>query len=196
MRRLFAAAVEEFAARGVSGTSVEQICARAGFSRGAFYSNFPDMNSLCVGLVEWLSAATDDSLDEQLDDYEADKPEDLVNPIVSQVLDAMPLGSRGFLAISQLRFYSVSHPAVREAFATQRTSGTSHMMDHLSEGMDRRGWNLTMGMRDFLVLCRAYIEQSIMNQFADGAEQINPEPIMEPLKDLARAVITTGNDTR
>ncbi|MFJ8647276.1 TetR/AcrR family transcriptional regulator [Streptomyces sp. NPDC093546] len=49
--RLLAAAAELFAERGVSGTPVEQIAERAGFSRGAFYGNFDDKNDLVRELL-------------------------------------------------------------------------------------------------------------------------------------------------
>ncbi|HET8601459.1 MAG TPA: TetR/AcrR family transcriptional regulator [Segeticoccus sp.] len=50
--RLFAAAQEVFAERGFHGTSVEEICERAGFTRGAFYSNFGSKEDLVLDLAE------------------------------------------------------------------------------------------------------------------------------------------------
>lgn len=50
--RLLAAAAELFSERGVNGASVEQIAERAGFSRGAFYSNFGDKHKLVLALLE------------------------------------------------------------------------------------------------------------------------------------------------
>ena len=38
--RLVEAAITQFSARGIDATSVEQLCEAAGFTRGAFYSNF------------------------------------------------------------------------------------------------------------------------------------------------------------
>ncbi|PIE21421.1 MAG: hypothetical protein CSA64_02150 [Arachnia propionica] len=51
-RRLVAAAINEFARCGIDGTSVEQLCDAAGFSRGAFYSNFSSKDELCVAILE------------------------------------------------------------------------------------------------------------------------------------------------
>lgn len=48
--RLLAAAAEVFAERGFHGASVEDICERAGFTRGAFYSNFTDKDELVTEL--------------------------------------------------------------------------------------------------------------------------------------------------
>jgi AcrR family transcriptional regulator len=44
--RVLEAAGEVFAERGFHGASVEDICERAGFTRGAFYSNFSSKDDL------------------------------------------------------------------------------------------------------------------------------------------------------
>lgn len=49
--RLIDAAVREFAAHGIDATSVEQLCEAAGFSRGAFYSNFATKDDLCLAML-------------------------------------------------------------------------------------------------------------------------------------------------
>ncbi|MFP4150329.1 MAG: TetR/AcrR family transcriptional regulator [Nitriliruptoraceae bacterium] len=50
--RLLAAAAEAFAEHGVDGAAVDDIAARAGYSRGAFYSNFRDKTELLIALCE------------------------------------------------------------------------------------------------------------------------------------------------
>ena len=50
--RLFAAAAGVFAEAGVAGATVEQIALAAGFTRGAFYSNFADKNELAIAMLE------------------------------------------------------------------------------------------------------------------------------------------------
>lgn len=50
--RLLGAATALFSERGVNGASVEQIAERAGYSRGAFYSNFDDKQELVLALLE------------------------------------------------------------------------------------------------------------------------------------------------
>ena len=46
-----AAATSVFADRGIIGASVEEICEAAGFTRGAFYSNFADKDALVLALI-------------------------------------------------------------------------------------------------------------------------------------------------
>lgn len=50
--RLIDAAIKQFAARGIDATSVEQLCEAAGFSRGAFYSNFASKDDLCAAMIQ------------------------------------------------------------------------------------------------------------------------------------------------
>lgn len=50
--RLFDAAAEVFAERGIGGASIETIAAAAGFTRGAFYSNFDSKDDLIVAMLE------------------------------------------------------------------------------------------------------------------------------------------------
>lgn len=50
--RLIEAAADVFAEHGFEGASIDEITARAGFSRGAFYSNFTDKTDLLVTLSD------------------------------------------------------------------------------------------------------------------------------------------------
>lgn len=53
--RLLDAAHEVFGEVGMAAASVEAICERAGFSRGAFYSNFESKEELFLALITQLS---------------------------------------------------------------------------------------------------------------------------------------------
>jgi AcrR family transcriptional regulator len=50
--RLFAAAARVFEERGIGDASVEAIAAAAGFTRGAFYSNFGSKHELIIAMLE------------------------------------------------------------------------------------------------------------------------------------------------
>jgi AcrR family transcriptional regulator len=50
--RLFEAAAEVFARRGVAAATVEEITTQAGFTRGAFYSNFETKEQLALAMLE------------------------------------------------------------------------------------------------------------------------------------------------
>jgi AcrR family transcriptional regulator len=50
-QRLFAAAADVFARRGIGGASIEAIAEAAGFTRGAFYSNFASKDDLIIEML-------------------------------------------------------------------------------------------------------------------------------------------------
>jgi AcrR family transcriptional regulator len=49
---LLDAAMEQFAERGYGATSIPDICARAGLTKGAFYSNFANKDALFLALLD------------------------------------------------------------------------------------------------------------------------------------------------
>ncbi|RRD49961.1 TetR/AcrR family transcriptional regulator [Arachnia propionica] len=61
--RLVEAAIEQFATHGIDATSVEQICEAAGFSRGAFYSNFASKDDLCAAMIQLFQDRLLDALE-------------------------------------------------------------------------------------------------------------------------------------
>jgi AcrR family transcriptional regulator len=50
--KLFEAAARVFEEQGIGGVSIEAIAAAAGFSRGAFYSNFESKDELIIAMIE------------------------------------------------------------------------------------------------------------------------------------------------
>jgi len=50
--KLFEAAARVFEEQGIGGASIEAIAAAAGFSRGAFYSNFVSKDELIIAMLE------------------------------------------------------------------------------------------------------------------------------------------------
>jgi AcrR family transcriptional regulator len=50
--KLFEAAVQVFEEQGIGGASIETIAAAAGFTRGAFYSNFKSKDELIIAMLE------------------------------------------------------------------------------------------------------------------------------------------------
>ncbi len=65
--RLLAAAAAGIAKKGLAATSVEDIAAKAGFTRGAFYSNFSGKSELFVELLRADHKHTQENLRKLLD---------------------------------------------------------------------------------------------------------------------------------
>ena len=50
--KLFEAAARVFEEQGIGGASIEAVAAAAGFTRGAFYSNFKSKDELIIAMLE------------------------------------------------------------------------------------------------------------------------------------------------
>lgn len=65
LSRLIDAALEAFAAAGFGGTRIEDVCERAGYTRGAFYSNFASKDELFFALFDRHAARMLDRFEKQ-----------------------------------------------------------------------------------------------------------------------------------
>lgn len=88
--RLLATSAEVFAERGIEGASVEELCAAAGFTRGAFYSNFATKTDLALAMYEEHVRQLEERLNDQLDhwlDLGAQDPAAVVERILEGMAD-------------------------------------------------------------------------------------------------------------
>src|SRR5690606_28857067 len=70
--RLLDAAAQVFAEVGIGGASVEAICERAGFTRGAFYSNFDSKDELFLELSTSVASRRIDEVRSRVAELETD----------------------------------------------------------------------------------------------------------------------------
>ncbi|EED6225695.1 helix-turn-helix transcriptional regulator, partial [Salmonella enterica subsp. enterica serovar Haifa] len=70
--RLLDAAAQVFAEVGLDGASVEAVCERAGFTRGAFYSNFDSKDELFLTLAARVADARVDAVRTRVEQMRAD----------------------------------------------------------------------------------------------------------------------------
>lgn len=77
--RLLAAAVKVFAGEGFGGSTIDRIVGEAGFTKGAFYSNFASREDIVLQLFEGPALHTQHDLEEKLADF--DEPEAMVEAI-------------------------------------------------------------------------------------------------------------------
>ncbi|WP_329625329.1 TetR/AcrR family transcriptional regulator [Streptomyces sp. NBC_01255] len=70
---LLKAALEAFAEHGFHATTIEQICERAGYTRGAYYSNFASKEELFLALFDEHSDRTVRRLADEIDALTAEE---------------------------------------------------------------------------------------------------------------------------
>lgn len=119
---LIRAALEEFAKRGFDGPSLDSICARAGYTRGAFYVHFRNRDELVAAVMETqLGALLDAVIGTDAQDANLAQTIDLFVSLSTRGrkrLDdprvATPMGPGDEIRLHQLLEACERAPAVRE----------------------------------------------------------------------------------
>jgi len=120
--RLLEAAAQVFAEVGLDGASVEAVCERAGFTRGAFYSNFESKDELFLMLAASVSDVRVSAVRQRVEELtaagalvEGCDPIDLVQQI-------MELGGDdrlGVMLLSEIRIRALRDAKFGEAYLAQ-----------------------------------------------------------------------------
>ena len=115
--RLADAAVAVFARKGVPGSTVEEICEEAGFTRGAFYSNFDSKDELCMAVLSRYAeknlAVLSSSLDFPNDGQDALR--DRIHDIIALFSSAVGSDPTTVVAILEITLEATRNPRLREA---------------------------------------------------------------------------------
>ena len=173
--RVLDAALAVFAERGVIGSSVEDICERAGFTRGAFYSNFADKAELVDALVEREHARVIASLDANLAltvaDIVADgAPDDLASmaPVVERILGAIPVDRQVAMLQTELEINAIRQPQAARPFRQADARFRARIAEFIERGTLFRGRELLVPAPDVADAAIAVVERSVRRALLAG----------------------------
>lgn len=136
--RLMDAAARMFAEEGIDASSVEAICERAGFTRGAFYSNFASKEELFLALCERSAETTLAAVRERVDSLEIRGLEaDLeVRNLVQEVLEVAGHDRLDVLLGAEIRVQALRNADFADAYlALDRglCENVSHLIREVAE---------------------------------------------------------------
>lgn len=189
-QRLVKAAAVTFARKGVLGASVEEICDEAGFTRGAFYSNFASRDELCLALLQahadrYLVAARQAL--ERLEPTES--VDELLNQALGVFLSAVSAEPNDILAMNELRLYAAREPAIREAYRALDEQLTPAFSSLIGDGLTRFGLHLAAPADELVGLLHAVYDQSSLDELISGGSANSPR-VGARLAAVLRAVVT------
>ena len=173
--RLLDSALVAIAERGVLGASVEDICEHAGFTRGAFYSNFDTKDSLCVALLnrhgERIARAVVDAVS-QLPAPPAEHQclEDVIDLAMTAFQASRPVEPTWLLARQELRLYAVRSPSVRGALMQAEFGVQQLIIEAISTALESQHASLALPVDRALALLDAYGERLAMEAMLGGQE--------------------------
>ena len=129
--RLLEAATAVFAERGFGQVSIEQITAAAGFTRGAFYSNFASVEELFFVLYEERAAVVATQVAQALA-----TPGKTVAKLVDQVLSALPVDRQWILIRTDFILHAARNPQVARALEGRRDALRDILAAHFAAAID------------------------------------------------------------
>ncbi|WP_282692426.1 TetR/AcrR family transcriptional regulator [Streptomyces sp. CC208A] len=105
---LLKAALEAFAEHGFHATTIEQICERAGYTRGAYYSNFASKEELFLALFDEHSERTVRRLADAIDALTA---EEYTLPRLAELAAAIEPDERDwYLVTTEFTLHAIRDP--------------------------------------------------------------------------------------
>jgi AcrR family transcriptional regulator len=118
VERLLDAALQTFAEQGFAAASVEDVCSRGGFTRGAFYSSFKTKDELFAALFT-RELTREMTRVEQLLTGLADEP-DPVTAAVDRCLNAFRSDRTWTLVATEYALHAARHPDAAELLQRHR----------------------------------------------------------------------------
>ncbi len=172
-RRILDAAREVFAEMGVIGGTVEDICERAGFTRGAFYSNFGDKDEVLDALVEREHNLLVEHLESsfvQVDRQIAEAPDvvAVVSSLVEQLLRSVPVDRQLSLIQTELEIFAIRRPEVARRFVEANTRFRVRIGELMAAAMARNGRELLVDPSMLTDAIVAIAERSVRRALLAG----------------------------
>ena len=134
-RALLEAGLAEIGERGLDAPSLDDICARAGFTRGAFYVHFENREDFMVQLLNWLFRNFLDSIVTYNDQ------DGTLEEVVTRFVDALGQGQlplEGFgVRFSQILEATHRLPPTREPFVTLLREAVVRMTKRVLDNQHR-----------------------------------------------------------
>ena len=164
--RVLQAAGEVFAERGFHGASVEDICERAGFTRGAFYSNFSSKDDLVLeltrrhaeDLVERIRAASK---------REHASAEEVLRDVLAALADDSRSKERWVVLTTEFTLHAIRDAGARRAWAAQQRLVRDELASVVDEAVARQGLTLPMPTDVFVRVAMALTQGSLTQRLVE-----------------------------
>ena len=202
--RLVDAAYEVFAELGVHATSVEQISERAGFTRGAFYSNFESKEELFFALESRENQLRLDRLEAGLQtvspsllDAAGRYTEGSLEALIRAFLELQPDDRRWCLVQSEFRMLAMRDSGVAARYLQHQESAGRQLAAWLDQAAGLARVRFTIPTPDIANIVVALYEsasQTAVLMDPDGDEGSPRELAMRTLPAIVRALTEAVDD--
>ena len=141
---LIEAAAEVFVEKGLQAASLDEVAERAGFTRGAIYSNFGSKEDLVLAVLDWYTSRTLEAYSEA-EAFEEWDPESAAK-VWSRVVHGDPDLA---LLHMEFRLYALRDPVFRRKLAEAHRGQVERIARFIEENLRNRGLRLKIPALDF-----------------------------------------------
>ncbi|MCL3992064.1 helix-turn-helix domain-containing protein [Streptomyces lavenduligriseus] len=172
--RLLAAAFQAFAVNGYGRVTIAEICAGAGFSRGAFFSNFESLDELFLALYEERAAELRRRVATVLPHARTTASGSRDRSLLTEQLSRVMLSEPDRLLFeTDVRAYAARRPAAARVHRAVRRELAETVLDTLTAPCEAplpRGWR-EEAIRSVLEAYDAVTAQLVLDGDADRARE-------------------------
>lgn len=162
--RLVRAALDLFGRSGIDATSVEQLCEAAGFSRGAFYSNFGSKDDVCEAVARLMAEECVEACREILDSASCGVD---LGDLLSRLFQAAAFGEERQRTMVEMQLRASREPELAARLQAARQDMWPILIEVVEQAAEQAHFSITVDVRDLLTLCEAlYFSPLLM---ADGS---------------------------
>lgn len=163
---LLDAALELFAERGFGATSIPDICARAGLTKGAFYSNFSNKDALFLALLDrswerraaWIGRA-----------LPASEVTARCGPGETASLPHVAVDRQWTLVSTEFSLHAIRHPEVARLLVDHEQRVRSELAVLVTEALERAGRIPTLPIDELARMIVAVTEGSDIQSLTNDA---------------------------
>jgi AcrR family transcriptional regulator len=184
VERLLDAALETFAEIGFAAASVEDICRRGGFTRGAFYSSFRTKDELFAALFARETARNLTRAEDQLTGIEAEA--DPVTAAVDRCLSTFRADRTWVLVHTEYRLHAARHPEAAAALRRHTADLVDRLTALIEQSTARTGLRLAVPAGQLARILLALHDGAVVQQVSDGGD---PATDPETGPDLERTAL-------
>lgn len=171
-QRLMDAAFEVFAEQGVHAAAIETIAERAGFSRGAFYSNFETKFELFIALAERENTLRLERLHELVaglpSGFEFPQGVDEIAELVEKFLSVDSGGATWCLILGEFRMLALRDPGTARQFLEFQRRLDEELGAMLAATIGQLGMEFTIAPVEFARLAAVVYEAAVQESILAG----------------------------
>ena len=172
VERLLDAALETFAEIGFAAASVEDVCRRGGFTRGAFYSSFRTKDELFAALFERETERNLALAEQQLADLEGER--DPVAAAVERCLGAFRADRTWVLVHTEYALHAARRPEAAAALRRHAEQLHHRLTELIDSAAARLGIRLTLPANRMARIVLALHDGVVNREVVGGAGRSAP----------------------